>query len=113
MKVLYEETLKIEHFKWSGNVILTLVLCIIVAIVITLIFYHYISDDSGFITIIIIILIVATVFITMSRGCIGNESYQTLYYLTIDEHTSWNDVNDKFEIVEQKGDLIVAKKKPE
>lgn len=113
MKVLYEETLKTEHFKWSGNVTLILVLCIIAAIIITLICYHFISDNPNFMAIITIILIIAIVSITALRGYKGNESYQTLYYLTIDDDTSWNDVNDKFEIIEQKGDLIIAEKRPE
>ena len=113
MKVLYEETLKIEHFEWSGSVILALILCIIAAAILIMICYNFISDNPTFLTIATIALMAITIFICRSIGCKDNKSYQTLYYLTIDEHTTWKDVNNKFEIIEQKGDLIIAEKKPE
>lgn len=113
MKVLYEETLRTDHFKWSGNVTLALILCIVAAAILLTVCYNFISDNSTFMTIMTVVFALITISICCKIGYKDNESYQTLYYMTIDEHTFWNEVNDKFEIIEQKGDLIIAEKKPE
>ena len=118
MNILYTEIIKETHFIWSWNVFWTIFI-VILFLILSCVICFFLDEkfDIPYIeriwfVLLMLIIIIGSYKIVMS-ACEGNDTFSKQYYVTIDENTTWNSINDKYIVIEQKGDLFILTDKEE
>lgn len=109
IEVLSQEVIKAD----SGSAILAIVIGSLVAILIIVLGIVAIYDEEPIMLIPIgLMSILAALFITIGISELNEKPY-TEYKVLISDDVSWNEFNEKYEVIEQEGKIYTIKERAE